>query len=71
MALNLFYDFVTLAYQAPPRIRRLLWRTHFDVLSAVWRDRDWRFMNYGFQPETPFPLAPDDEPEREYIGLYH
>lgn len=54
-----------------PRTRKLFWRGVYGVLSRVWRDDGWRFMNYGFAPEQPFELRPEDEPERAFIGLYH
>ena len=55
-----------------PRTRKWAWRRLYDVLSRVWRDGDWRFMNYGFAPDgPPFPLRPEDEGERAFIGLYH
>lgn len=55
-----------------PRTRKWAWRGLYNMLSRVWRDDDWRFMNYGYVPEgDPFALDPDDEPERPFIGLYH
>ncbi|MFC3695377.1 class I SAM-dependent methyltransferase [Chenggangzhangella methanolivorans] len=54
-----------------PRTRKWAWRGLYDTLSRFWRDGDWRFMNYGYAPETPFALNPEDEPERVFIGLYH
>ncbi|WP_051356584.1 class I SAM-dependent methyltransferase [Azorhizobium doebereinerae] len=54
-----------------PRTRKWAWRGLYDMLSWFWRDDDWRFMNYGFVPDgAPFPLRPEDEPERAFIGLY-
>lgn len=54
-----------------PRAQKWLWRRLYDLLSLSWRDTDWRFMNYGFVAEgTPFPLQPEDEAERAFIGLY-
>lgn len=52
-----------------PRTRKLAWRGLYDVLSRFWRDGEWRFMNYGYAPESPFPLEAADEPERAFIGL--
>lgn len=54
-----------------PQIRKQLWRGLYNILSLTWRDADWRFMNYGYAPEEPFPLRPEDEAERASIGLYH
>jgi len=54
-----------------PRSRKWLWRRIYDMLSRFWRDEDWRFMNYGFLPAgEPFPLCPEDERDRAFIGLY-
>lgn len=54
-----------------PRLQKWLWRRIYNSLSLFWRDRDWRFMNYGFVPAgEPFRLSPEDENERAFIGLY-
>lgn len=54
-----------------PRSRKWAWRGVYNMLSRFWRDDDWRFMNYGFVPDgAPFPLKPEDEDERAFIGLY-
>lgn len=54
-----------------PRTRKWAWRRLYDLLSRLWGDADWRFMNYGYLPDgPPLPLAPADEPERPFIGLY-
>jgi len=54
-----------------PRLQKWLWRRIYNSLSLFWRDRDWRFMNYGFLPVgVPFPLRAEDENERAFIGLY-
>eukprot|EP00913_Durusdinium_trenchii_P010562 g9906.t1 len=48
-----------------------VWRRVYNLLSLFWKDADWRFMNYGYLAEgSPFPLKPEDEPERVFIGLY-
>lgn len=54
-----------------PRVQKWIWRRVYNLLSLFWRDADWRFMNYGYVPDgEPFPLKPEDEPERVFIGLY-
>jgi SAM-dependent methyltransferase len=57
-----------------PAARRLLWRGLYGFL-ARFRVEDWAFMNYGYQPVEPgaprLALAPEDEPERYPIQLYH
>ncbi|MBB4953490.1 SAM-dependent methyltransferase [Agrobacterium vitis] len=61
----------SLSGEAFPRTRKWFWQRVYNILSLTWRDRDWRFMNYGFVPEgAPFPLKPEDEDERVFIGLY-
>lgn len=54
-----------------PRTQKWVWRRIYNLLSLFWSDADWRFMNYGFIPATPFELKPEDEPERAFIGLYY
>lgn len=56
-----------------PGVVRFGWRTFYNLLARFWRDRDWRFMNYGWLPEAGGPaieLDPADEPDRPFIGLY-
>lgn len=53
-----------------PRTRKWFWKRLYWLLSVAWRDDDWRFMNYGYAPEVPFALAPADEADRGFIGLY-
>jgi ubiquinone/menaquinone biosynthesis C-methylase UbiE len=54
-----------------PRVQKWVWRRIYNLLSLSWRDRDWRFMNYGFVPaDAAFPLKAEDEAERAFIGLY-
>lgn len=56
---------------ASPKAQKWIWRTIYNLLSRFWRDTDWRFMNYGYVAAgDPFPLKPEDEPERVFIGLY-
>jgi ubiquinone/menaquinone biosynthesis C-methylase UbiE len=53
--------------------RKFFWRQLYNVMSRVWRDRDWRFMNYGYiaPGQEPFALDVADEQDRAFIGLYH
>ncbi len=54
-----------------PQTRKWFWRGLYGGLSRLWRDEDWRFMNYGYLPEgTPFHLSEQDEIDRPFIGLY-
>ena len=54
------------------RTRKWGWQRLYNLLSWVWRDKDWRFMNYGFLPDgPPFALNAEDEADRPFIGLYH
>lgn len=56
---------------AAPTFRKWIWKRVYNLLSLGWKDHDWRFMNYGYiPPGAPFPLQPEDEPERAFIGLY-
>lgn len=55
-----------------PKSRKWAWKRLYNMLSRLWRDSDWRFMNYGYLPAgDAFALAAEDEPERAFIGLYH
>lgn len=73
MASRLFSNVLKAAGEGRfPRTQKWIWRRIYNILSRFWRDRDWRFMNYGYLPSgEPFPLKPEDEPERAFIGLYH
>lgn len=66
------FDRVTEAVEtgAFPRARKWFWKRLYWLLSVMWPDRDWRFMNYGYAPETPFALSAEDEADRGFIGLY-
>jgi ubiquinone/menaquinone biosynthesis C-methylase UbiE len=64
---------LTLVYHTP-WVKRLLWRSVYDFLARRYRDQRWTFMNYGYRPphdKTPLALAPQDEPDRSCIELYH
>jgi ubiquinone/menaquinone biosynthesis C-methylase UbiE len=64
---------VSIAYRMPP-VKRLLWRSWYEYLARRYRDREWTFMNYGYRPPrgtAPLALAPEDEPDRSCIQLYH
>ena len=64
---------VSIAYRMPPA-KRLLWRSWYQFLARRYRDRQWTFMNYGHRPPhgaVPLALAPEDEPDRSCIQLYH
>ncbi len=54
-----------------PRAQKWIWRRVYNLLSLFWKDGDWRFMNYGYVGDgAAFPLRPEDEKERAFIGLY-
>ena len=57
-----------------PWAKRLLWRIWYEFLARRYRDRGWTFMNYGYRVPDGTPrleLAPEDEPDRSSIELYH
>jgi ubiquinone/menaquinone biosynthesis C-methylase UbiE len=63
----------SVAYRIP-RVKRLLWRAWYQFLARRYQDRRWTFMNYGYRPPhgtSPLALAPEDEPDRSCIQLYH
>lgn len=55
------------------RIRRAIWRVWYPFLTRRLRGSDVVFLNYAFETEPPvgLPLAPEDEPDRACIQLYH
>jgi SAM-dependent methyltransferase len=60
-------------YQTP-WVKRLLWRSIYDLLARRYRDQRWTFMNYGYRPPqqaVTLPLASEDEPDRSCIELYN
>lgn len=62
-----------IAYRRAP-VKRWLWRYWYEFLASWFRDRQWTFMNYGYRPAhgtPPLALAPEDEPDRSCIQLYH
>jgi SAM-dependent methyltransferase len=62
-----------IAYRRAP-VKRFLWRRWYEFLARWHRDRHWTFMNYGYRPPqgtAPLALAPEDEPDRSGIQLYH
>ena len=56
-----------------PRLKTPLKRFWYERLSALDRDADMIFMNYGCTAEgdTHLSLLPQDEPNRYCIQLYH
>jgi ubiquinone/menaquinone biosynthesis C-methylase UbiE len=53
-----------------PEAKRWLWRTWYQFLAGRYRAPGWTFMNYGYRPEVPLVLPPEDEPDRSCIQLY-
>jgi SAM-dependent methyltransferase len=57
-----------------PRLKRLVWRAWYQFLARRYPDSRWTFMNYGYRPPDAvarLALAPEDEPDRSCIQLYH
>lgn len=54
-------------------VRQALWRLWYPFLTRRLQDDGVRFLNYAFEPDPPvdLPLAPEDEPDRACIQLYH
>lgn len=55
------------------QLEKLKWWSVYTILSQLWSDSDWRFMNFGYIPTGPaarFALDADDERDRVFIGLY-
>lgn len=55
-----------------PGLRRWIWRRSYNLLSRLSGTPRWAFLNYGYiGTDKAFPLAPEEEPSRSFIGLYH
>lgn len=68
--IRFFFYFMTLS----GAIQETVWKWWYQWLAAYFNRRDWRFMNYGFIPnsrESPPLLKNEDEANRLFIQLYH
>lgn len=58
-----------------PGIRRFIWRHAYQAINRTFADMNWYFLNYGYaslDPSSPLlPLEERDEPDRNFIQLYH
>jgi len=54
-------------------IRKAIWRMWYPFLTRRLRTEEVIFLNYAFETDPPagLPLAPEDEPNRACIQLYH
>src|SRR5438552_402454 len=54
-------------------IRKTIWRLWYPFLTRRLRGGEVLFLNYAFESEPPvgLSLAPEDEPNRACIQLYH
>lgn len=54
-------------------MRKAIWRFWYPFLTRRLRNDGVLFLNYAFETEPPMgiPLAPEDEPNRACIQLYH
>ena len=55
------------------RIRKAIWQLWYPFLTRRLQGEEVLFLNYAFEEEPPMniPLAPEDEPNRACIQLYH
>jgi ubiquinone/menaquinone biosynthesis C-methylase UbiE len=55
------------------RIRKAVWQLWYPFLTRRLHGEEVLFLNYAYEEEPPMaiPLAPDDEPNRACIQLYH
>lgn len=64
-----------LYYRTPQRVQNIFNRQWYEQMSAIDRDADMIFMNYGWANLTPGrqpqELRPEDEANRFCIQLYH
>lgn len=54
-------------------VRKLIWRIWYPFVTRRLRGSEVLFLNYayGVEPSQEIPLAPEDEPNRACIQLYH
>lgn len=54
-------------------IRKAIWQFWYPFLTRRLHDEEVIFLNYAFETDPPMgiPLAPEDEPDRACIQLYH
>ena len=54
-------------------IRKGIWKFWYPFLTRRLHGQDVLFLNYAFETDPPLdiPLAPEDEPDRACIQLYH
>ena len=62
--------FVTMLRLAPGGIQNRMWKWWYQKLARANDDRDFRFMNYGFEDGNGPDLEAEDEPNRMFIQLY-
>jgi SAM-dependent methyltransferase len=64
-----------LFYHLPRKVQFPIERLWYKIISALDRDANMLFMNYGWADPDPaakiLPLRPEDEPNRYCIQLYH
>ena len=55
-----------------PWLKRAAWRWWYQRLAGNYRGQDWKFMNYGYEPESKstLTLSAEDESDRLFIQLY-
>lgn len=73
---NVFGYFLKLIDQGriPPFLYKAIWKISYQMIARRWRTDEWTFMNYGWLPAPgngELVLAPEDEKNRYFIGLYH
>ena len=62
--------FVIMLRLAPGKIQNRMWKWWYQKMAKANNNRDFRFMNYGFEDEKGPELEPQDEPNRMFIQLY-
>ena len=62
--------FVTLLRLAPSGIQNRMWKWWYQKMANANDDRQFRFMNYGFEDGKGPELEAEDEPNRMFIQLY-
>lgn len=66
-------DLVRRMLGSMPSLKRALWQAGYQAIARRYPGPDFLFMNYGYEMagERGPDLAPEDEPHRLFIQLYH
>lgn len=68
-------ELFTILFRIFPKLKSVMWKQGYQFLSKVYKNKDWKFMNYGYasmdDPIEKLNLENIDEDNRSFIQLYH